>query len=503
MTARAGSSCLRENDSPRMSKMMPAICGIALSLLLFSSTIFGQTSSPSPTPTPAKTVVFLGDSLTAGFGVDPSEAYPALIADKIRAAHLPFEVINAGLSGDTSAGGLRRIDWLLQRPIDVLVIALGGNDGLRGLAPKALKENLQAIIDKAKAKNPQVKIVIAGMQIPPNLGADYAAEFQRVYPEIARENRAALIPFLLEGIGGHRDLNQPDLIHPTSAGHKVIADLVWRNSGTDPSSTMSVIDGCSALITGASAGIGREFALQLASRAKLIVLVARRRDRLEELCSQLTHRNPQLKILIRESDLSDIDSPGWLFESLQAENVLVDLLINNAGLGDHGHFATSDRQRVREMLAVNVTALTILTRLFLPGMIDRKRGAILNVSSTAGFVPLGGFAVYAATKAYVTSFSEGIRSELRGTGVTVTALCPGPVDTEFSEVARRSPTSRQKKAPTFLHVPVEKVVRSALDAVENDKPLIIPGFFMKLAMLLARITPAPLFRAVSRASAKR
>src|SRR5204862_2783941 len=156
---------------------------------------------------------------------------------------------------------------------------------------------------------------------------------------------------------------------------------------------------------------------------KLIVLVARRRDRLEELCSELMHLNPQSKILIREADLSDIDSPGCLFESLKAENVQVDLLINNAGLGDHGHFATSDPQRVREMLAVNITALTILTRLFLPGMIHRKRGAILNVSSTAGFVPLGGFVVYAATKASVTSFSEGIRSELRGTGVTVTALC--------------------------------------------------------------------------------
>jgi acyl-CoA thioesterase-1 len=213
-----------------MRKMMPAICRIALSLLLFSSTIFAQESSPSPppTPAPARAVVFLGDSLTAGFGVDPSEAYPALIAEKIRAARLPFEVINAGLSGDTSAGGLRRIDWLLQRPIDVLVIALGGNDGLRGLSPKSLKQNLQAIIKKAEAKYPHVKIVIAGMQVPPNLGLDYATEFKQVYPEIARENHAALIPFLLEGVGGHGDLNQADLIHPTSAGHKVMADLVWK-----------------------------------------------------------------------------------------------------------------------------------------------------------------------------------------------------------------------------------------------------------------------------------
>ena len=206
---------------------MPAICRIALALCFFSAATFGQTAEPAA-PRPSKAVVFLGDSLTAGFGVQPNEAFPALIGEKVRAAGLPFEIQNAGLSGDTSAGALRRTDWLLQRPIDVLVIELGGNDGLRGLPVKALKENLQAIIDKAKAKNSTVKIVIAGMQIPPNLGADYAADFQRVYAELARENNAVLIPFLLDGVGGNRDLNQPDLIHPTPAGHRVIADLVWR-----------------------------------------------------------------------------------------------------------------------------------------------------------------------------------------------------------------------------------------------------------------------------------
>ena len=206
---------------------MPAICGIALSLWLFPATIFGQATKPA-VATPTKTVVFLGDSLTAGLGVQPTEAFPALIAEKIRAAGLPFEIQNAGLSGDTSAGALRRTDWLLQRSIDVLVIALGGNDGLRGLPVKSLKANLQAIIDKAKTRNPAVKIVVAGMQIPPNLGADYAANFQRVYAELARENNAVLIPFLLEGVGGQRNLNQQDLIHPTAAGHRVMADVVWR-----------------------------------------------------------------------------------------------------------------------------------------------------------------------------------------------------------------------------------------------------------------------------------
>ena len=206
---------------------MPAIFGIAL-VLCFFPPLLAQVSTPTPVATRTKALVFLGDSLTAGFGLQSSEAFPALIAEKIRAAGLPFEVQNAGLSGDTSAGALRRVDWLLQRPIDVLVIELGGNDGLRGLSVKSLKTNLQKLIDKAKAKNPTLKIVITGMQIPPNLGADYAADFTRVYAELARENNAVLIPFLLQGVGGHRDLNQPDMIHPTAAGHRIVADLVWR-----------------------------------------------------------------------------------------------------------------------------------------------------------------------------------------------------------------------------------------------------------------------------------
>ena len=177
---------------------------------------------------PPKTVVFLGDSLSAGYGVKPNESFPALIGDKIRAAGLPFEVENAGLSGDTTAGGLRRIDWLLQRKIDVLVIELGGNDGLRGLPVSAMKSNLQAIIDKTKAKNPAAKFVLAGMQIPPNLGADYTRDFQEVFAEVAQANRATMIPFLLEGVGGLRELNQADLIHPTAAGHRLIAETVWR-----------------------------------------------------------------------------------------------------------------------------------------------------------------------------------------------------------------------------------------------------------------------------------
>lgn len=262
------------------------------------------------------------------------------------------------------------------------------------------------------------------------------------------------------------------------------------------------VEGSHALITGASAGIGREFARQLAGRASSLVLIARRHARLEELRDELTRRNPNLRVHIRETDLSDERAVMDLGDWVETEKLSIDLLINNAGLGDLGAFATSDLRRAKEMLAVNVTALTLLTRLLLPGMIARKRGAILNISSSAGFLPIGGFAVYAASKAYVTSFSEAIRAELHGTGVTVTSVCPGPVHTEFMDVASRSALARKKSSPEFTHVSVEAVVRSALNALERDKPLIIPGVLMKLAMLLVRLTPLPLLRLASRFSAK-
>ncbi len=174
------------------------------------------------------TILFLGDSLTAGLDVQPEQAFPNLIQEKIHARKLPYEVVNAGLSGDTSAGGLSRLDWILQKPIDVLVLELGANDALRGLPVEATKKNLQAIIDGVKAKNPQVKIVLAGMEIPPNFGADYAAKFAAIFPELAEKNRAALVPFLLENVGGRPDLNQADHIHPTAAGHKIVAENVWK-----------------------------------------------------------------------------------------------------------------------------------------------------------------------------------------------------------------------------------------------------------------------------------
>jgi acyl-CoA thioesterase-1 len=170
--------------------------------------------------------VFLGDSLTAGLGVAPSEAYPALIERKLRDAGLAFDVVNAGVSGDTSAGGLRRLDWSLQGDVRVLVVALGGNDGLRGLPASELRQNLSSIIDRAEARH--VAVLLTGMEAPPNFGDAYTRDFRAVYRDLARNRHVRFIPFLLEGVAGHSALNQGDGIHPTPEGHRVIADHVWR-----------------------------------------------------------------------------------------------------------------------------------------------------------------------------------------------------------------------------------------------------------------------------------
>ncbi len=262
------------------------------------------------------------------------------------------------------------------------------------------------------------------------------------------------------------------------------------------------LDGCSALVTGASAGIGREFARQLAKRAAAIVLVARREERLNEVRDELARPHPNLDVHVRKTDLADLGQIDELVAWLNDEKIDVDLLINNAGLGDLGPFATSDPRRNDKMLLVNVVALTSLTRKLLPPMIAKKRGAILNVSSSAGFLPIPGFAIYAATKAYVTSFSEALRAELHGIGVTVSTLCPGPVHTEFQELAKR-PGGEPEYGPEFVHVPVEHVVRDALDAIEADRPLVVPGFVMKLGMFFVRITPMSILRLTSRFSLKR
>jgi short-subunit dehydrogenase len=262
------------------------------------------------------------------------------------------------------------------------------------------------------------------------------------------------------------------------------------------------LDGCNALITGASAGLGREFARQLAGRARSLVLVARREQKLNELRDELMQQNPNLSVHVRKTNLADLAQLEELIAWLEREKIDVDLLINNAGLGNLGPFATSDPTRNEQMMLVNMVALTSLTRRLLPGMIARKCGAILNVSSSAGFLPIPGFAVYAATKAYVTSFSEALRAELRGTGVSVCALCPGPVHTEFQEVAKR-PGDQPEGGPEFVHVPAEQVVQNALAALEANRPIVIPGLAMKLGMFLVRITPMPILRWASRFSNKR
>ena len=262
------------------------------------------------------------------------------------------------------------------------------------------------------------------------------------------------------------------------------------------------LDGCNVLITGASAGIGREFGRQLASRARTIVLVARREQRLNELRDELRNRNAQLNIQTRVVDLCDKSQIDELIAWLDQNKIEIDFLINNAGVGDYGSVATSPAHRNDEMLQVNIVALTTLSRALIPQMISRRRGAILNVSSSAGFLPIPGMAVYAATKSYVNSLTESLRAELRGTGVSATALCPGPVHTEFGEVAKR-PGGKPETGPEFIYVSVEQTVRDALAAVEADKPLVIPGAFMKLGMFLARITPLPIMRLAWRFGAKR
>ena len=174
-------------------------------------------------------VVILGDSITAGYGLDDpaQQAYPALLQQKIDAAGLPFTVVNAGVSGDTTAGGLRRVDWALGPGAAVLVVALGGNDGLRGIPARQTAENLAAIIRRARAKVPGIAVIVAGIQMPESMGEEFAEQFKAVFPRVAMETNATLIPFLLEGVGGVPALNQPDRIHPSAEGQKRIAANVW------------------------------------------------------------------------------------------------------------------------------------------------------------------------------------------------------------------------------------------------------------------------------------
>ncbi len=177
---------------------------------------------------PKKSIIFFGNSLTAAYGLDPSQGFVGLIRKKIDSLGLHYKVVNAGLSGETTAGGNTRIDWILRQKVDVFVLELGGNDGLRGISPDESIKNLQSIIDKVKAAYPEAKIVLAAMEAPPNMGDRFTSKFRTMYPALATKNNITLIPFFLNGVGGIPELNQADGIHPTAEGHKIVAENIWQ-----------------------------------------------------------------------------------------------------------------------------------------------------------------------------------------------------------------------------------------------------------------------------------
>jgi short-subunit dehydrogenase len=248
------------------------------------------------------------------------------------------------------------------------------------------------------------------------------------------------------------------------------------------------------LITGASAGLGEEFAMQLAGRAGHLVLTARREDRLHEVAARIRECEPGVKVTVIAVDLSKHTECVRLMDELAAQGIMPDLLVNNAGLGDYGEFATAEWPRLEAMLRVNVEALTYVAHAVLPGMIARGGGAILNVSSLASLMPIPDFAVYAATKAYVTSFSEALRIELREHGVSVLAMCPGPVRTEFGAVARRADGGREMPGRKFFYVPKEQVVAEGLAALEQGRARVFPAWKTALAAAVLSAVPMVLLR---------
>jgi short-subunit dehydrogenase len=255
--------------------------------------------------------------------------------------------------------------------------------------------------------------------------------------------------------------------------------------------------GCTALITGATAGLGAEFARQLAPVATRLILVGRREERLSELVASIQKSSPQVRLDSFKADLAIASERERLAAWIIREEIPLNLLINNAGLGDLGPFDNAEWKRLSPMLEVNVTALTHLTHFLLPMLRLQIPSAILNVSSVAGFYPLPEMAVYAATKAYVTSFSEALRMELAHDGVTVTALCPGPVPTEFFDVASRNGESIRAMDRTHpaLGASPELVIREALRGLEKDKPGVIPNKLLALLVRTSLLLPYPLIRA--------
>ena len=250
------------------------------------------------------------------------------------------------------------------------------------------------------------------------------------------------------------------------------------------------------LITGASSGLGEEYALQLAGRAGRMVLTARRTDLLQSLAARILHTHPALQVTVMAADLAKPEDRIALAEKLSGEGIVPDLLVNNAGLGDYGEFASAEWPKLEIMMRVNVEALTHLAHLLAPGMIRSGGGAILNVSSLASLLPIPDFAVYAATKAYVTSFSEALRIELREHGVDVLAVCPGPVHTEFGIIARRNENSPGMPSREWFYVAREQVVADSLAALDHKRARVYPGLKIAAAAMVLSALPMALLRVV-------
>lgn len=206
-----GDSTVKKTDEPPVTKVK----------------VTNETDSGISKVGGAKTILFFGNSLTAGYGLDTKESFPSLIQNRLDSLNLSYTVINAGLSGETTSGGKNRLGWVLNQKIDIFVLELGANDGLRGIPLEETRSNLQTIVDVVREKNPETKIIVAGMQIPPNMGQEYTTEFRTLFPNLAESNDLQLIPFLLDGVAGVPELNLPDGIHPTAEGQKIVTENVW------------------------------------------------------------------------------------------------------------------------------------------------------------------------------------------------------------------------------------------------------------------------------------
>ena len=249
-----------------------------------------------------------------------------------------------------------------------------------------------------------------------------------------------------------------------------------------------------ALVTGASSGLGEEFAFQLAPRVDKLVLVARREERLSQIADRIRTHFPRVAVAVFSADLTLVSHREQLIEVLRERNFVPDLLVNNAGLGDYGEFVQSDWSKNESMLRLNIEALTHLTHALLPSMVRRGYGAVINVSSLAASLPIPDFAVYAATKAFVTSFSEALRIEVREHGISVLAVCPGPVHTEFGQVAREKGGSSDMPGREWFYVPKQQVVAESIAALDRGKARVYPGLKTAAVALVLAALPIAVIR---------